>query len=62
MKTLSSSHRKAVNRAVHAYSLRVELQTRDRWIGVLTKSLEAGALNADIHATIAQLAEPREKS
>ncbi len=43
MKTLATPHRKAVNRAAHAFALKVELQTRERWIDELTQALEAGA-------------------
>ena len=57
MKTLATPHRKAVNRAAHAFALKVELQTRERWLGELTQALEAGATFADLQQRIAALAK-----
>lgn len=57
MKTLVTAHRKAVNRAAHAFALKVELLTRERWLEELTRALEAGATFAEIQQRIATLAE-----
>ena len=56
MKTLATPHRKAVNRAAHAFALKVELQTRERWLGELTQALEAGATFSMLQERIAKLA------
>ena len=57
MKTLIAAHRKAVNRAAHALALKVELRTRERWLGELTQALEAGATFVEIQQRIAALAK-----
>lgn len=57
MKTLATPHRKAVNRAAHAFALKVELQTRERWVDELTQALQAGASFAEIQHRIAALAK-----
>jgi len=56
MKTLATSHRKAVNRAAHAFALKVELLTRERWLDELTRALEAGATFTELQQRIAKLA------
>jgi len=60
MKTLATPHRKAVNRAAHAFALKVELLTRERWLGELTQALEAGATFAELQERIARLTLPDE--
>ena len=57
MKTLATPHRKAVNRAAHAFALKVELLTRERWINELTQALQGGASFAEIQKRIAALAK-----
>ena len=56
LKTLVTAHRKAVNQAAHAASLRFEIETRDRWIAELTEALEAGATFQELQERIAKLA------
>ena len=56
MKTLATAHRKAVNQAAHAYALKVELDTRDKFIRELTEALNAGATFQEMQERIAKLA------
>ena len=56
MLTLINDHRRAVNQAAHAHALKVELETRDRWIKELTEALNAGETFAQIQERIAKLA------
>ena len=56
LKTLVTAHRKAVNQAAHAAAVRFEIETRDRWLAVLTEALEAGATLQEMQERIAKLA------
>jgi len=55
MKTLATPHRKAVNRAAHAFALKVELLSRERWLDELTRALDAGATFAELQERLDKL-------
>ena len=56
MKILAPVFRRKVNQLAHAHALRVELETRNRWLAELTRELENGASFAELQERIAKLA------
>lgn len=55
MKTIAPALRRKVNQLAHSHALRVELETRDRWLAELTRELENGATFTQLQEKIAKL-------
>ena len=55
MKTIAPALRRKVNQLAHSHALRIEFETRDRWLADLTEALEAGATLAELQERIAKL-------